>query len=169
MKTRIYGVFAVVAMAGIGLTGCTAGGGSAAAPSQEPSVAPAQSSAPKTSKTAEETVSPFGKQQESVNKLLKDTTILSQVHTKGSLSIAIGELPGKYESVGFLINCSAASAWELQYENGKTFASGSCGPDVPADPGIEVSVDSLQSETVTFAMKDKVEVWATSYAVAKEA
>lgn len=162
MKNRIFAAAATAAIAGLALTGCTGADKTPVAETTAPSTTPSASP------SASPTVDPFKSQQDRITELMEPTKILGQETAKSMATVQIGDLPAKYESVSFIVDCLETSKWELKYDGGKAFASGDCGPDAIATSIVSVEVKDLKSETVSAVLDGKTEVYLTAFATLSE-
>lgn len=158
MKNSIHGVLVGFMAASLVLTGCTNSDKDSAS-SAEPGP----------------TANPVGEEQSSVarfeehKKLIEDfddpSEIVSQVESNGSVKLRIGDLPARYDSVGFMVSCTGTSEWEVQFSNGSSFGGSNCGDDVPGSTAsISLPITQLTEEEAWLDIEGEVKVWATVFA-----
>lgn len=121
MKIDIYGLLAGLATVSLALTGCTNSGESDSASS------PCTSTA--TTRVISETAdgSPFEEHKTFIDAFVEPSEIISQVEGNGSVDLPVGDLPAKFDSVGFMVSCTGSAEWEIEFSNGSSIGEAVAG------------------------------------------
>ena len=153
MKIGKIGIFSIISVAALSLAGCTGAEDT-----------PPPSATPKPTSSAELSQVRFAGHQEYLSELGKESMIIARSESKGSADIKLEAIPKTLDSVGFLVSCTPATEWEIQYSDGSLIGSSDCNDAPQPTAIIEIPTEQIKGDRVKLKIKNGTESWVTVYA-----
>lgn len=156
MTKRLFGIISLASVIALALSSCS--------PSTSPETALGEIPSSDTSASTSESPDPLKKHAEFLAQSEDSFQILNETHSVGSTTLRLGDLPGGFDSVGFIISCDATSPWEIILLGGsKTGASG-CDSNSEIYTSLSTPAHQINTNEVQLEFKEPVGVWVTVYA-----